>query len=63
MTIEEADKAVKLLCEFIDSRHIEYYGEDDEVGSCIHCGKFSYKPHEKDCILRKAEEFLNSLKH
>jgi len=51
-------EAVKLLKELVESPHVEYGRGDDDPGACIHCGKVSYKPHEKDCVWKRADDFL-----
>ena len=38
-----------------------YSHEEDEVGTCIHCGEVSYKDHEQRCPITKLENFLKTL--
>ena len=61
MDSKDIEKALNLLREFADGPFIEYGHGDDDPGACIHCGKISYKPHEKDCLIKRTQEFLNEI--
>lgn len=39
----------------------EYSDSEDEVGSCIHCGKVSYIGHLDDCPVSKLRAFISRL--